>query len=297
MAALVGGFSLRIGDVAARTGVSVPALRAWENRYGLLTPHRTPGGHRLYSEDDVDRVRRVQLLVAHGWTVAAAAREARRRALSDSGDKARPAVRADGDSAARQLLGDLLDGVRRFDVDAMQRAIGSVFEFEDVAGAIEHVLVPALREVGRWWRDEPGAVANEHAFSHILRGRLSSVLRTFRSNRRPLCVALAPEGELHDIGLLMASLLVAQDGWSVTFLGADTPVAAVEAALRRLTPGAVLVAAYRRGPAQRFLAGAQDLAARVVLGGPGFRPADVAGRPSWAYAAGIGEVVGVLAPR
>lgn len=63
---------LRIGEVANRTGMTIAALRAWERRYGILTPARTAGGQRLYSEVDVERVRLVQRLVAEGWSIAGA---------------------------------------------------------------------------------------------------------------------------------------------------------------------------------------------------------------------------------
>ena len=65
--------SLRIGEVAAQTGLAVSTVRAWEQRYGLLRPSRTSGGHRLYGPGDVARVRAVQSLVRSGLTVAAAA--------------------------------------------------------------------------------------------------------------------------------------------------------------------------------------------------------------------------------
>lgn len=63
---------LRIGEVANRTEMTIAALRAWERRYGILTPARTAGGQRLYSEADVARVRVVQRLVAEGWSIAGA---------------------------------------------------------------------------------------------------------------------------------------------------------------------------------------------------------------------------------
>ena len=47
----------RIGELSRRSGVSVDLLRAWERRYGLLEPARSDGGFRLYSDDDVERVR------------------------------------------------------------------------------------------------------------------------------------------------------------------------------------------------------------------------------------------------
>jgi DNA-binding transcriptional MerR regulator len=67
--------TMPIGEVARRTGMSVPTLRAWERRYGLLVPVRTAGGHRRYSEEDVRRVLAVLELVRQGGAVGAAARQ------------------------------------------------------------------------------------------------------------------------------------------------------------------------------------------------------------------------------
>lgn len=50
---------LTISAVAARTGVSVSVLRAWEQRFGFPAPDRLPGGHRRYAEAEVERIRRV----------------------------------------------------------------------------------------------------------------------------------------------------------------------------------------------------------------------------------------------
>ncbi|MEV0122684.1 MerR family transcriptional regulator [Streptomyces sp. NPDC050703] len=54
---------MRIGELAARAGVSVRSLRYYEQR-GLLTSTRTPSGQRRYTEDDVDRVHFIQGLYA-----------------------------------------------------------------------------------------------------------------------------------------------------------------------------------------------------------------------------------------
>jgi len=80
---------MSIGEVSRRTGVTVPTLRAWERRYGLLVPVRTAGGHRRYSDDDVRRVLAVLELTGQGWAVAAAAR---RVAGQGSASPVRPQV-------------------------------------------------------------------------------------------------------------------------------------------------------------------------------------------------------------
>ena len=58
-----------IGTVASLTGVPVITLRAWERRYGLLTPVRKPSGHRLYTREDIDRIHRVVALLDDGMRI------------------------------------------------------------------------------------------------------------------------------------------------------------------------------------------------------------------------------------
>jgi DNA-binding transcriptional MerR regulator len=82
--------TMPIGEVARRTGVTVPTLRAWERRYGLLLPVRTAGGHRRYSDEDVQRVLAVLELAGQGWAVGAAARRIAGRKSPSS--PARPPV-------------------------------------------------------------------------------------------------------------------------------------------------------------------------------------------------------------
>lgn len=57
---------VRIGEAASLTGVSIAALRAWERRYGFLTPKRNSAGHRLYSEVDIERIGCIKGLIASG---------------------------------------------------------------------------------------------------------------------------------------------------------------------------------------------------------------------------------------
>src|SRR4051812_41338034 len=72
---------VRIGELSRRVGVSEHLLRAWETRYGLIAPTRSPGGYRLYSTDDEERVRRMQFHLARGLHAA----EAARAAIGDNG--------------------------------------------------------------------------------------------------------------------------------------------------------------------------------------------------------------------
>jgi MerR family transcriptional regulator, light-induced transcriptional regulator len=268
---------LRIGEVARRTGVAVPTLRAWERRYGLLSPDRTDGGHRLYGEVDIERVRAMVRLLDEGWSAAAAAREVLREPARIT--QLRP-ITGDGD-AAQDLVARLESAIESFDGPAADGVMDDVFVRLQVPRAVETVLLPVLRHVGDGWQDDPRVIAREHFATNTLRPRLQRLLRTSAAaSSGQALLAAAPEHEEHDLGLLAACVVAADAGWRVHYLGARTPSGAIERAVATLRPDVVLIGALFREHAERFLGDAPDLGtAGLALGGSGFVAADSARLP------------------
>ena len=58
-----------ISEAADRAGVSVDVLRAWERRYGVVTPQRTATGYRLYDVATINTIRAMRQLVKEGWSL------------------------------------------------------------------------------------------------------------------------------------------------------------------------------------------------------------------------------------
>lgn len=262
---------LRIGEVARRTGVTVPTLRAWERRYGLLDPARTDGGHRLYSDDDVEHVRAMQRMLNDGWSASAAAREVLREPAPIT--QLRP-VPASGDAAA-DLIARLEQAIEVFDAPSADAVIDDVFARLDIPRALDEVILPVLRRLGEGWQTDPRLIAREHFATNTLRPRLQRLLRgPFRTSSRS-CLAAAPEGEDHDLGLLASSVVGADAGWRIHYLGARMPTAAIERSTESLRPEVVLIGAMHREHAEAFLEGRPHFGgAAIVLGGSGFIPSD-----------------------
>lgn len=59
-----------IGEFARLCGINATTLRAWQRRYGLIKPMRTDGGHRLYSDDDVEQALKILDWVKKGVPVS-----------------------------------------------------------------------------------------------------------------------------------------------------------------------------------------------------------------------------------
>jgi DNA-binding transcriptional MerR regulator len=273
---------MRIGAVARRTGVAVATLRAWESRYGLLRPSRTEGGHRLYAEDDVARVLAVLRLTAQGWSVSAAAAAVgaeqtptRLGLVPDTEEGGTP----EHGSGPRARV-ELDRAIRGFDVTGSESILDASFARLGVAYTLEDVVLPVMRDLGEGWEEDPTLIAVEHFATNTLRPRLHRLLIGARRASAPTCIAAAPEGEDHELGVLAAAAVASDQGFAVTYLGARTPNAALERSAEALRPDLILIGAVAAGHAQRFVASPPAIdAARLVLGGPGFAGIDASELP------------------
>jgi len=222
---------LRIGELSRRVGVPVESLRAWERRYGLLTPSRTQGGFRLYGEDDVARVLAMRANLEGGLFAA----EAARLALAE--DVAEP-IRAPAPTADAAQLAAALD---RFDEAGAQQALDRLLATLTIDVVLRDVLLPYLHELGERWERAEVSVAQEHFASNLLRGRLTALARGWDRGGGPRALLACAEGERHDLPLVGFGLALRGHGWRISYLGADTPVASLVEAARELSPDAVVV--------------------------------------------------------
>jgi len=255
---------LRIGELSARSGVTADLLRAWERRYALLRPERSPGGYRLYSSADEERVGAMMRHLRSGVPAG----EAARLVLEED--------RSVGPAATAELpaMGtDLRQALEAFDDAGTQAALDALtasFSFETVA---REVILPYLRELGERWERGEVSVAQEHFASVVLRGRLLALARGWDRGVGPRALLACAPGEQHELGLLVFGLALRQFGWRITFLGADTPVDTLTAAAADLSPVAVVLIALtpeKLEPHREHLARLGE-DTRLLLGGPGAR--------------------------
>jgi MerR family transcriptional regulator, light-induced transcriptional regulator len=212
-----------IKQAALRAGVSVQVLRAWERRYGIVRPDRTPSGYRLYDETAIDRVRAMRQLVEDGWSASQAALQIEAHGVPASPAPSAPSrqgpVGVDRDvSAAFVKAAAELDGTR---VEAILDDVFASGSFERV---IEQRLMPALRALGDAWAQGTVSVAAEHAASHAVLRRLSAAFEAAGrlDVESPVLVGLPP-GSRHELGALAFATAARRRGIGVVYLGADVP--------------------------------------------------------------------------
>ena len=248
----------RIGEFARRVGVTPELLRAWEQRYGLLRPVRTPGGFRLYGEEDAERVARMRRGLDEGLSAAEAARAALESAPSSD--------HLIDDARAR-----LLSASESYDEAAVQAALDDGLAAFGLEAFLRNLILPTLTAVGRGWQQGSVEISQEHFASNLIRGRLLSLARLWGRGSGPLALLAGAPGEQHDISLLAFGLILRSHGWRILFLGANTPLPTLHQTARTTGPAVIVLVTFNttlltaEGAALRRL----ERIAPLFLGGPG----------------------------
>jgi methylmalonyl-CoA mutase cobalamin-binding subunit len=232
-----------IRQAAARTGLPVPTIRAWERRYGVVHPARTAAGYRLYDETAIERLLAMRRLVDDdGWRPS----QASERVLSVGDDLAeltalgRPAKAAQrelgpgevpsGDATAGALraaesIDAFLGATSEIDIGALDAVLDTTFASQRFEPAMHDVVFPALRGVGERWSTGAIDVAAEHAASETIRRRLGQL---YEAAGRPLAsvpiLVGLPPGSRHELGAFAFAVAARRAGLDVVYLGADVPL-------------------------------------------------------------------------
>ena len=240
-----------IRQAAARSGVTVPLLRAWERRYGVVSPSRTPSGYRLYDEADVARLRAMRRLMREGWSASTAAAEvasldeAAVQELLGSADTP-GSDRDDGEPAempTERLSQNFVEAANALDEAGVEELLDDMFS----RGSFEHVatnlVMPALVALGEGWANGRVDVAAEHAAASAVQRRLSMafVAAGVPGGDRDVILVGMPPGSRHDLGALAFATAARRGGLSVRYLGADLPLQDWLEAVMRTKARAVVI--------------------------------------------------------
>jgi DNA-binding transcriptional MerR regulator len=238
-----------IRTVSSLTGVNSVTLRAWERRYELVKPIRTPKGHRLYTMAHVDLINQVVALLDNGMSIGQV-----RQVLET--DKARAESAREPSTAFDPWLNyqdRLLRAVAAFDDSELSEVYHEVLSLYPVDIVTHRLIMPLLRELGQRWAQGSGSIAEEHFFSVFLRNKLGARFHHLSRNRQgPKLLAACLPGEQHEVGLLLFALAALDWDYQVVLLGPNTPLLELPPVVKRVAVQAIV------------LSGSADIAATVI---------------------------------
>jgi len=220
---------------AERTGLSPDLLRAWEMRHGVVEPGRSEGGHRLYSDADLERLTLLRRATEGGWTIGSVAtastpelvalvREDEEAKAMRIAGKSSPSTPGAEDALIERTHAEALESIRDLDPDRLDRTLRRAALRVGIIPYLEEVIAPLLREIGRLWHEESLRPAHEHLASVGVRRVLEWIVSNQgRASDRPRVVIGTPAGEYHEMGALLAAVAADSAGWEPIYLGPNLP--------------------------------------------------------------------------
>lgn len=270
---------LSISAVERETGLPKDTLRVWERRYGFPLPTRDEAGERLYTQEDVNRLRIVRRLVDQGWRPG--------KLLAASEHELRSIIDAEPVATVPTLLdGDILTAIRTHDVDGLRGILHRALLEKGLQGMVRDLVAPLNVNIGEAWiRGELG-IPEEHFYTEqiqsFLRGTLAGYVRAGKPPR--VLLTTMPEEE-HALGLLMVEVMLAAEGAQCCSLGPRMPLSDIRASAVTADADIVALSFSSAYPARQATAGLRALRAslpehvEIWAGGSGARDAlrDISG--------------------
>ncbi len=230
-----------IGFVSRRTGLKPDVIRAWERRYGAITPGRTDTNRRFYTDEEIERLALLRKVTLAGRQIGQvchlSTEDLRQLAAEDEAAIARlphlprPAAGEHGTDGRGDAC---LAAVENLDPQALQYQLDQAAVEMSPSQIIQQVLIPLLDRIGEKWEEGTLRVAHEHMASSVIATFLAGLLTSYGAAAPgPMLVVGTPSRQYHELGALMAAASAVAEGWRPIYLGANLPVEELAAAVRQ----------------------------------------------------------------
>jgi len=224
-----------IRTVAGLTGINPVTLRAWERRYGLIKPKRTPKGHRLYSAQDVAQIQRILQLIDQGVAIGQIKNVMLSAPAGSGADVAEmlPGTIVQGSGPWEQTIERIMGAAARFDPGTLDAVYNDAMALYPLEPITRHLTLPLLRRLRERRFETSAAEAQERFVRTYLRYKLGSRYHhQFHQTQGPKLMGACLPGETSEVELLLFALAALTHGYRVVSLGPDVPLAPLAKALQ-----------------------------------------------------------------
>lgn len=235
--------------VSQMTGLSVHVIRAWEKRYHVVEPDRTDTNRRLYSEEDIEKLRLLNDAshLGHNIGSIASLSSAELKSLLSNEKSIAPQIKTNvklsgPDINIEELLAECVETIKDYDAKKLESILLNASARLTQPVLIEEVVIPLVYKIGDMWHNGEIRVANEHLASSVIRSFLFNLLESYTMNESaPVLISATPRGQEHELGALIAAVVAAASGWKVVYLGSNLPAEEIGAVASYLNAKVVAV--------------------------------------------------------
>jgi methanogenic corrinoid protein MtbC1 len=216
--------------VSQITGLSVFVIRSWEKRYEVVTPSRTETNRRLYSEDDIEKLKLLNDAIHSGHNIGGIASLSVSELKTILGNKNSFTATNKVESNEytfednESFLDNCIEAVKIYDAKTLETILLKASAKLSQPQLIEDLIIPLVYKIGDLWHDGDIRIANEHLASSVIRSFLSNLVEQhIPSENAPIIISATPRGQDHELGALIVGVTAASVGWKVIYLGPNLP--------------------------------------------------------------------------
>jgi len=222
-----------INVISNACGVKPHTIRTWEKRYQVFTPERSEGGQRLYSENDLTKAKLIVALIEQGHTISSLARhplqELRSLLVVKNGDV------SESDKMFTVLeIKKLVQHLVNFNIDQVASGMQHLRLSLGVKEFIFKIVLPVIHEIEKLALKGIYSVTQEHIISTIVRDQLGQINLANEGPSHDRFALATPEGNLHELPIMIAEIICNANRFSTNFLGASHPAECLSEAVNAL---------------------------------------------------------------
>jgi DNA-binding transcriptional MerR regulator len=247
-----GNDNYSVKTICQLTGLNEHTLRAWERRYQVVTPHRLDNGRRVYSLDDLEKLKLVTLLVRKGFligNIAASSIENLSALVNDA--QAIPSEDTLRLGRSVEYVEKLKRNLIDYDLLTVQSLLQQARVEHGVKAFLLDILMPLMGYIGEAVTHGELGIGQEHAYSAIVRSELMQLLYLFsqthshpahkRQESAKIFAIANNEGNQHEFGALISAVICAFHGFPVYYFGANMPAVPLAQAAKAVGANCILL--------------------------------------------------------
>jgi len=213
-----------IKEIEHLSGIKAHTIRIWEKRYNVVEPKRTSTNIRYYDDEDLKRILNISILNKNGYKISKIATLADDRLNNELISLSQAA-----DNLELQI-GQLIRAMIDFDKDLSEKILSKSIMQVGFQDTILQLIYPFFRRIGILWLTGNIDPSQEHFISNIVRSKIivaTDMLPESRNTAKENFILYLPDGQWHEMGLLMCSYLIKKNGFSDVYLGSSLPLESV----------------------------------------------------------------------
>lgn len=213
----------KISDLEKLSGVKSHTIRIWEQRYKVLTPLRTETNIRYYDDEQLRKLLNVVSLMKSGVKISAIGK------LTDEEINVKIVALANTGSIGikeETLINQMVSAGLSYDEAAFEKTFSNSILNFGLMNAYQKVFYPMLIKIGLLWTTTELNPAQEHFVTNLIKQKIFAAIDALAppSDQPENWLLFLPEGEQHDLGLLIANYGLRAKGKKVVYLGANVPI-------------------------------------------------------------------------